>query len=68
MEKILITGGAGYLGSIMSEKLLNSGYQVSVLDNLIYKQTSLMHLCGRKYFSLIDEDVTNFNEFETNCI
>ena len=64
MEKILITGGAGYLGSIMSEKLLNSGYQVSVLDNLIYKQTSLMHLCGRKYFSLIDEDVTNFNELK----
>jgi len=48
----------------MSEKLLNSGYQVSVLDNLIYKQTSLMHLCGRKYFSLIDEDVTNFNELK----
>ena len=38
--KILITGGAGYLGSVITEKLLSKGYEVTVLDNLMYNQTS----------------------------
>ena len=40
MKKILITGGAGYLGSVLTEVLLNKGYLVTVLDNLNFKQTS----------------------------
>lgn len=46
-QKILITGGAGYLGSVLCEQLLERGYQVAVLDNLLYGQHSLFHLCAR---------------------
>ena len=59
MEKVLITGGAGYLGSVLADHLLNENYKVTVLDNLMYKQTSLLHLCGHKNFSLIKGDVTD---------
>jgi len=58
-EKVLITGGAGYLGSTLVEYLLGSGYEVTVLDNLMYKQTSLLHLCDVKEFNFIKGDVTN---------
>jgi nucleoside-diphosphate-sugar epimerase len=57
MEKILITGGAGYLGSTLSEHLLNKGYYVTVLDNLMYKQMSLLHLFKQSNFEFIFGDV-----------
>ena len=38
--KILITGGAGYLGSVITKHFLDLGHRVTVLDNLIFKQTS----------------------------
>jgi len=57
MEKVLITGGAGYLGSTLSEHLLNEGYHVTVLDNLMYKQMSLLHLFKRSNFEFIFGDV-----------
>ena len=50
MNNVLITGGAGYLGSTLTEVLLDKGYHVDVLDNLIYEQTSLLHLCSDKSF------------------
>tara|TARA_R110001592_G_scaffold278680_2_gene545992 strand:- start:2159 stop:3097 length:939 start_codon:yes stop_codon:yes gene_type:complete len=59
MKKILITGGAGYLGSVLANHLLDKNYKVTVLDNLMYNQTSLLHLCGNKNFNLIKGDVTN---------
>jgi nucleoside-diphosphate-sugar epimerase len=58
MKKILITGGAGYLGSVLTEVLLNKGYQVTVLDNLIYKQTSVAPFSYNKNFKFILGDVT----------
>ena len=57
MEKVLITGGSGYLGSTLAEHLLNSGYSVTVLDNLMYKQLSLLHLFKRDGFKFILGDV-----------
>jgi nucleoside-diphosphate-sugar epimerase len=56
---VLITGGAGYLGSVLAEVLLDEGYIVTVFDNLMYKQTSLLHLCDNKNFNFIKGDVTN---------
>jgi len=40
--KILITGGAGYIGSVLSEKLLSLDYSVTVLDTQMYSKTSLV--------------------------
>jgi nucleoside-diphosphate-sugar epimerase len=57
MKKVLITGGSGYLGSTITEHLLNNGYSVTVLDNLMYKQLSLLHLFKNKNFKFVKGDV-----------
>ncbi|MCX6815392.1 MAG: NAD(P)-dependent oxidoreductase [Candidatus Aenigmarchaeota archaeon] len=57
MKNILITGGAGYLGSVLSELLVNEGHDVTVLDNLMYNQNSLLHLFHKKNFHFIYGDV-----------
>jgi nucleoside-diphosphate-sugar epimerase len=57
MKKVLVTGGAGYLGSTLTEQLLTNGYKVTVLDNLMYDQLSLLHLFKRDGFEFILGDV-----------
>jgi len=57
MSKILITGGAGYIGSMLSTKLLNLGHKVTVVDLLKYDKGSLNHLYFNKNFKLICDDV-----------
>lgn len=57
--KILITGGAGYLGTIIIESLLKEGHDVTVLDNLLYKQTSLLPFTYSKKLKIIIDDVRN---------
>ena len=59
MKKVLITGGAGYLGSVLAEVLLNKGYKVTVLDNLSYKQTSVAPFTHNLNFDFVLGDVTN---------
>jgi len=54
---VLITGGAGYLGSIMSERMLDAGHNVCVVDNLLYQQNSLFHLCADLRFEFVAGDV-----------
>ena len=61
MKKVLITGGAGYLGSVLTEVLLSKGYSVTVLDNLIYKQISVAPFSYHSNFNFILGDVTNEN-------
>jgi len=56
-EKVLVTGGAGYLGSVLCEHLLDTGYQVTVLDSLMYGQHSLFHLCANPAFCFVKGDV-----------
>ncbi len=55
-KKILITGGAGYLGSIMCETLLRNNFEVLALDTISFDQTSLFHLCNNKKFNFIFGD------------
>ena len=64
---VLITGGAGYLGSILCEQLLNSGYMVSVVDTLMYGQHSLFHLCANPNFEFFRGD-TRDNKLMANLI
>jgi len=56
-HNILVTGGAGYLGSIMVPDLLAAGHSVTVLDNFKYKQNSLAHVCGDENFHVVRGDV-----------
>ena len=55
-RRVLITGGAGYLGSILTEHLLDAGHHVCVLDNLLYGQHSLFHLCANPNFEFVYGD------------
>ena len=59
MKKILITGGAGYIGSMLSTELVNQGYKVTVLDLLKYNKNSLSHLYFHGNFKFIYGDARN---------
>ena len=56
-NNILVTGGAGYLGSIMVPALLKAGHKVTVLDNFRYGQNSLAHVCHNPNFNMIRGDI-----------
>lgn len=54
--KILVTGGAGYIGSILVPQLLHKGYEVVVVDNFMYHQTSLLDCCYHENFTIVKGD------------
>ena len=59
--RILLTGGAGFLGSHLSERLLSDGHHVVVMDNLITGNTdNLAHLAGNEKFEFIKHDVSKY--------
>ncbi len=68
MEKahVLVTGGAGYLGSILVPTLLREGYSVTVLDNFYYEQNSLLDLCADPNFDVVWGDCRNEKTLETH--
>ena len=59
--KILVLGGAGYIGSVLVPDLLKQDYEVTVLDNLLYNQTSLLDCCAYKNFNFINGDICDYN-------
>ena len=54
---VLITGGAGYIGSILAPALLARGCAVTVVDNFLYGQTSLLDCCADEKFAIVRGDV-----------
>jgi len=66
-QRVLVTGGLGYLGSIICEHLLDAGYEVTALDNLMYGtgQQGLYHLCANPSFDFIKGDVRDENVMQT---
>ena len=61
MEKILITGGAGYIGSVLTPLLLEKKYSVTVFDNLLFNQNSLNNCCHHQNFNFVKGDIQNYN-------
>ena len=61
--KILITGGAGYLGSVITRNLLKK-HEVIVYDNLMYNQTSLVDLCHHENFTYHYGDVREWSKLK----
>ncbi len=60
-ERALVTGGAGFIGSHLCERLLGDGIQVVCMDNLITGDlANIEHLCTHKDFTFVQQDVTNF--------
>ena len=59
--KILVTGGAGYIGSILVPELLKRNYEVTVLDNFLFGQQSLLECCNNKNLKILRDDVRNQN-------
>lgn len=57
--KILITGGAGYLGSIITNHMLNDGHEVTIIDNLQFNQLSPLQFVSNKKYNFIYGDVNN---------
>lgn len=57
MARVLVTGGSGYIGSVLVPRLLEEGYEVVVLDNFMFNQTSLLGLCHNPDLHIIRGDV-----------
>ena len=59
MKNILITGGAGYKGILLTEKLLNLGHKVTILDNFMYGYESTLHLVANSNLTINKKDIRN---------
>ena len=55
-SRVLLTGGAGYIGSVLCEALLGAGHRVTVVDNLMFRQNGPFHLCANPCFDFIRGD------------
>lgn len=58
-QKILITGGAGYIGSVMTPLFLREGYKVTILDNFKFRQNPLLDVCSNNDLTVVRGDVRN---------
>jgi len=57
VAKVLVTGGAGYIGSVLVPDLLSDGHKVTVLDNFMYRQNSLAASCIDSNFEIVKGDI-----------
>lgn len=61
-KKVLLTGGGGYIGSVLTEMLLKENYKVTVLDLFRFSEDSLNHLLGNKNLNILKIDARSINE------
>ena len=64
MQNIIVTGGAGYIGSVVCSDLINSGYKVTCLDNLSFGQESINNLVNNDNFELIKVDINSKKDID----
>ena len=55
--KVLVTGAAGYIGSVLCEHLLDAGHQVTGIDSMVFGEPALLHLCANPDFDFVFGDV-----------
>ena len=68
LKRILVTGGAGFLGSHLCERLVEQGHDVICLDNFFTSQkTNVVHLLGKSNFELVRHDITTPIWLEVVC-
>ncbi len=60
-RRVLVVGGAGYLGSVLTQKLLAGGFRVRVLDSFIYGRRSLDHLADNPNLDIVEGDLRNIH-------
>mgnify|MGYP006418291737 CR=1 FL=1 len=60
MTKVIIIGGAGYIGSVLTKMLLDEGHSVTILDNFRFQQNSLLDCCHYKNFFVIRGDCRDY--------
>src|SRR5713226_2222872 len=63
-KRVLVTGGAGYLGSVLTPALLDDGYEVTVLDRLLFGRQPLAGVIDHPRFHLIEGDVTKLGQLD----
>ena len=64
-KKIIVTGGAGYIGCHVVEELIKSNYQVTVIDRLSFDANSLKEIKHDKNLTIIKEDLRNLNNLQS---
>ena len=66
MKRVLVTGGAGYIGSVLTRRLLDSGYEVVVLDALIFTDAGVRSLRGHSRLKLVNDDIRNHTSLKAS--
>lgn len=61
---VLVTGGAGYIGSVLTRKLVENGFKVKVLDSLVYGEKGIYHLVKNNMIELIEGDIRDKNSID----
>lgn len=59
LSKVLVTGGAGYKGVVLTRQLLEQGHEVTILDNFMYGFDPVLHLAGHPSLRIVKEDIRN---------
>ena len=55
--KTVVTGGAGYVGNLLSEALLKAGHDVTIVDNFVYGYDAVLHMVGHPNFHIVKQDI-----------